>query len=96
MPEPLSMGIVWLGEILIGGYIYDQIKNKLGKDKFSEILQKAQKKLLKKENNRIIWNEIYALKDTKIKDPIEFNYKKILMILMRFRSIVTEGEHVAP
>ncbi|MGD2251107.1 MAG: tetratricopeptide repeat protein [Candidatus Methanofastidiosia archaeon] len=82
MVEPVLVGLAtWLGNTLFGGYAYDKAKNMFGKDTFEELTQKALDKIIKKEENLIIWNEIMELKDLKIDDPTEFDYTTVCELL---------------
>jgi tetratricopeptide (TPR) repeat protein len=82
MVEPVLVGLAtWLGNTLFGGLAYDKAKNIFGKDTFEELTQKALDKIIKKEENLIIWNEIMELKDLKIDDPTEFDYTTVCELL---------------
>ena len=52
----------WLVSSLFGGYVYQQAVKKFGKDKFQLITERAHDEVLKKEDNRIIWNKIMEKK----------------------------------
>lgn len=58
----------WLLSSLCGSYVYDRTIKVFGKDKFQFLTEEALREVLKRENNRIIWNEPTERTDLKIRD----------------------------
>ncbi len=75
MIGPVLVGLSkWLVSSLFGGYIYDKTIKVFGKDKFQSLTEGALREVLKKEDNRIIWNKLNSAMDLKIRDPTEFDF----------------------
>ena len=64
----------WLFSSLFGGYVYDKTIEVFGKDKFQSLTDEALREVLKKEENRIIWNELNTKMNLKIRDSTEFDF----------------------
>jgi tetratricopeptide (TPR) repeat protein len=78
MLESVVLGLSkWLVSSLFGGYVYQQAVKKFGKDKFQLLTERALDEVLKKEDNRIIWNKIMEKEDFKIEDSTEFDFNQV-------------------